>query len=45
MACLIDVIASSRGMTPEIAKKQVCRTVFTRRPSPASRATLPASMA
>ena len=45
MAFLIFSIASSRGRTPEIAKKQVCRMVFVREPSPAARATLPASMA
>ncbi len=32
-------MASSRGRTPLIAKKQVCMTVLTRPPMPASRAT------
>ena len=39
MAVLICAIASSRGSTPEIAKKQVCMMVLIRVPMPASRAT------
>src|SRR5271155_4983298 len=45
MADLILAIASSRGSTPEIAKKQVCSTVLVRPASPASRAIRPASIA
>ena len=40
---LIAAIASSRGSTPESAKKQVCRIVLLRAPSPRSNATLDAS--
>ncbi len=45
MADLIAAMASSRGSTPEMAKKQVCSTVLIRPGSPASRATSLASMA
>ena len=41
---LIALIASSRGSTPEMAKKQACSTVLVRPASPASRATRSASM-
>ena len=44
MAALTFSIASSRGMMPEIAKKQVCSTVLVRDPRPAARATAEASM-
>ena len=44
MAPLIFRMASSRGSTPEMAKKQVCMMVLTRPPMPASAATLSASM-
>ncbi len=43
MASLIFAIASSRGSTPEMAKKQACVTVLMRPASPASRATASAS--
>jgi hypothetical protein len=33
-------MASSRGSTPEMAKKQVCMMVLMREPMPVSRATL-----
>ena len=39
MACLIAAIASSRGSTPLMAKKQVCMMVLMRPPMPVSRAT------
>ncbi len=45
MAALMAAIASSRGSTPEMAKKQVCSTVLIRPGRPASRATSVASMA
>ena len=45
MVALTRSSASSRGSTPEMAKKQACRTVFVRPGSPASRATASASMA
>ena len=41
---LMRLIASSRGSTPEIAKKQVCSTVLIRPPRPLSRATAEASI-
>ena len=41
---LIAVIASSRGSTPEMAKKQGCITVLMRDPIPRSRAILWASI-
>ena len=44
VACLIASIALSRGITPESAKKHVCRMVFTREPRPSPEATLDASM-
>ena len=44
VARLIASIALSRGITPESAKKHVCRIVFTRDPRPRSEATLDASM-
>jgi hypothetical protein len=37
-------IAASRGSTPEIAKKQVCKIVLVCEPIPTSRATFEASM-
>ena len=37
-------IASSRGNTPLMAKKQVCMTVLMRPPMPAARATSTASI-
>jgi hypothetical protein len=40
IAFLIWAIASSRGRTPEIAKKQVCMTPLMRLPMPVSSATL-----
>ena len=39
MAFLICAMASSRGSTPEIAKKQVCMIVLMRPPMPVSFAT------
>src|SRR6516165_8285337 len=45
MASLIFAIASSAGSTPEMAKKQVWRTVLVRPARPTSRAIRPASMA
>ena len=45
IASLIRMMASSRGSTPESAKKQVWSTVFVRPGSPASRATRVASIA
>jgi hypothetical protein len=39
IACLIFAIASSRGSTPDIAKKQVCMMALTRPPMPVSLAT------
>ena len=45
MAFLIAAMASSRGNTPLIAKKQACITVLTRPPIPASCATRLPSMA
>jgi hypothetical protein len=44
IAALICAIASSRGSTPEIAKKQVCMMVLIRPGMPASIATRSASM-
>jgi len=44
MASLTASMASSRGITRLIAKKQVCRTVLVRLPMPAARATVPASI-
>ena len=44
MDFLIWAMASSRGSTPEMAKKQVCITVLMRVPMPVSRATAKASM-
>ena len=44
MVFLMWPMASSRGSTPEMAKKQVCMTVLMRTPMPVSRATLKASM-
>ena len=44
IAALTAVTASSRGSTPEMAKKHVCSTVLVRPASPASRATRSASM-
>ena len=40
MAFLICAMASSRGSTPLMAKKQVCMMVLMRVPMPASRATV-----
>ncbi len=40
MAFLMAAIASSRGSTPLMAKKQVCMTVLMRPPMPVSWATL-----
>ena len=45
MAALIAAMASSRGSTPEMAKKQVCSTVLVRPAKPTSRAIRPASIA
>ena len=45
MAALIFAIASSRGITPESAKKQVCMIVLIRPPSWTSCATFAASIA
>ena len=44
VARLIASIAFSRGITPDNAKKHVCRMVFTRDPRPRPEATLDASM-
>ena len=44
MAFLTASMATWRGSTPEIAKKQVCRTVLVRRPRPTARATSVASI-
>ena len=44
MVFLMCAMASSRGSTPEMAKKQVCMMVLMRTPMPVSRATLYASM-
>ena len=44
MAFLIWAMASSRGSTPEMAKKQVCMMVLMRTPMPVRRATSKASM-
>ena len=40
MACLMAAMASSRGRTPLMAKKQVCMTVLMRTPMPVFSATL-----
>ena len=40
MAFLMAAMASSRGSTPLMAKKQVCMIVLMRLPMPVSRATL-----
>src|SRR5215510_5807440 len=45
MASLIFAMAWSAGRTPEMAKKQVCRTVLIRPARPTSRAIPPASIA
>jgi hypothetical protein len=39
MACLIAAMASSRGSTPLMAKKQVCMMVLMRPPMPVCLAT------
>ena len=39
MECLMASMASSRGSTPLMAKKQVCMMVFTRPPMPVCLAT------
>ena len=44
VACLIASIALSRGITPDSAKKHVCRIVFTRDPRPRPEATRDASI-
>jgi len=44
MAFLICLMASSGGRTPDRAKKQVCNTVFVRRPMPLACATAVASI-
>jgi hypothetical protein len=44
IAALIRSIACSRGSTPEIAKKQVCRTTLILPARPTSRAMRPASI-
>jgi len=44
MEYLIFSIAVSFGMTPEMAKKQVCMMVLVRVPMPDSRATFAASI-
>ncbi len=44
VAALIASIALSLGMTPDSAKKHVCRMVLTRDPSPSPDATFDASM-
>src|SRR5262249_12746291 len=44
VAFLIAAIAWSRGITPDNAKKQVCRMVLVRDPRPSDNATFEASM-